>query len=62
MTSLKGLISLVATHNFYIHHMNVTTTFFHGHLKKEIYFDQLENYVNYGKMKKLCKLLNPFMD
>jgi hypothetical protein len=40
MTSLRALIFLVATHNFYIHQMDVTIIFLHDNFLKKIYLDQ----------------------
>jgi hypothetical protein len=36
MTSLRALISLAATHNFYFHQMDVTITFLHDNFKRDL--------------------------
>ena len=57
MTSLRVLISLAAIHDYFIHQMDVSTAFLHGHLKEEIYLEQPEGYLKPGQESKVCKLL-----
>jgi hypothetical protein len=56
LTSIRVLMSLVATFDLDIEHMDVKTSFLHGDLEEEIYVKQLEGCVVKGKKYLVCKL------
>lgn len=56
MTSIRLLLSLVATHDLEVEQMDVKTTFLHGDLEEEIYMSQLDHFVEKGKENLVCKL------
>lgn len=37
MTTLRTILTLAVTHNWYLHHMDVQNVFLHGELKEEVY-------------------------
>ena len=37
--------------------MDVKTTFLNGHIREEIFMDQLEGFISHGQESKLCKLM-----
>ena len=45
ITSIRGLIAIVALHNLEIHQMDVKATFLNGELQKEIYMKQPEEFI-----------------
>ena len=49
LTSIRILLSIVASENLHLEQMYVKTTFLHGDLDKEIYMQQLEEFVVLGK-------------
>jgi hypothetical protein len=56
LTSIRVLMSLVATFNPEMEHMDVKTMFLHGDLEKEIYMKQPKVFVVKGKQELVCKL------
>jgi hypothetical protein len=56
VTSIRVLISLAATFDLEIEHMDVKITFLHGDLEEEIYMKQLDGFVVNGKQELVCKL------
>ena len=49
LTSIRILLSIVALENLHLEQMNVKIAFLHGDLDKEIYMQQLEEFVVLGK-------------
>ena len=45
LTSIRILLSIVASENLHLEQMDVKTTFLHGDLNKEIYIQQPEGFV-----------------
>jgi hypothetical protein len=60
LTSIRVLMSLVATFDLEIEQMDVKTTFLHGDLEEEIYMKQPEGFVVKGKKDMVCKLKRSF--
>ena len=56
LTSIRILLSVVASENLHLEQMDVKTTFLHGDVDKEIYMQQLEGFVVPGKEHMVCKL------
>ena len=56
LTSIRILLSIVASENFHAEQMDVKTAFLHGDLDKEIYMQQPEGFVVPGKKHTVCKL------
>ena len=56
LTSIRILLSVVASENLHLEQMDVKTTFLHGDLDKEIYMQQPEGFVVPGKEHMVCKL------
>ena len=60
MTSIKTILSLVATKDFHLEQLDVKTTFLHGDLEEEIYMQQPKGYEVKGKEKLVCRLKKSF--
>ena len=56
LTSIRILLSVVASENLHLEQMDVKTAFLHGDLDKEIYMQQREEFVVPGKEHMVCKL------
>ena len=56
VASIRLLLSIVATFDFEVEHMDVKTTFLHGDIEEEIYMKQPEGFVVKGKKELVCKL------
>ena len=56
MSSIRVVLSLVASLDLEIEQMDVKTAFLHGDLDKEIYMEQLEGFIIKGKEDYVCKL------
>ena len=56
LTSIRILLSVVASESLHLEKMDVKTTFLHGDLDKEIYMQQPEGFVVPGKERMVCKL------
>jgi hypothetical protein len=56
ITSIRVLMSLAATFDLEIEHMDVKTTFLHGDMEEEVYMKQLEGFVVKGKQELVCKI------
>jgi hypothetical protein len=57
LTTIRVLLSLVASHGLVIHQMDVKTAFLHGELDEEIYMHQPDGFVLEGQRELVCKLL-----
>ena len=56
LTSIRILLSIVASENLHLEQIDVKTAFLHGDLDKEIYMQQPEGFVVPGKEHMVCKL------
>lgn len=56
MTSIRAILSLVATENLFLEQLDVKTAFLHGDLEEDIYMHQLEGFEVKGKEGYVCKL------
>ena len=56
LTSIRILLSIVASKNLHLEQMDVKIMFLHGDLDKEIYMQQPEGFVVPGKEHMVCKL------
>jgi hypothetical protein len=57
LTTIRVLLSLVASHGLVIHQMDVKTAFLHGELDEEIYMQQPDGFVIEGQRELVCKVL-----
>jgi hypothetical protein len=57
LTTIRVLLSLVASHGLIVHQMDVKTTFINGELDEEIYMEQLAGFVANGQEGMVCKIL-----
>ena len=57
MTTIRVLLSLVASYSLIIHQIDVKIAFLNGELEEEIYMDQPDGFVVKGEETKVCKLL-----
>jgi hypothetical protein len=57
LTTIRVLISLVASYGLTIHQMDVKTAFLNGELEEEIYMDRPYGFIANGQEGKMCKLL-----
>jgi hypothetical protein len=57
LTTIRVLLSLVASHGLLVHQMDVKTTFLDEELEKEIYMDQNDGFIAQGQEGKVCRLL-----
>ena len=57
LTTIRVLLSLAASHDLFIHQMDVKTAFLNGELEEEIYMDQPDGFIVNGQEGKVCKLL-----
>jgi hypothetical protein len=58
MTTIRVLLSLVASYGLLVHQMDIKTTFLNGELDEEIYMEQPDGFVVKGQESKVCTLLN----
>ncbi|CAM8885335.1 unnamed protein product [Rhodiola kirilowii] len=56
MTTIRLVLSMVATEDLELHQLDMKTTFFHGYLEEEIYMKQPESYLSKGNELLVCKL------
>ena len=54
--TIRVVISLVASNEWEVHHIDVKTAFLHGDLKEDVYVSQPEGFVITGQEVKLYKL------
>ena len=62
LTSIRILLSVVASENLHLEQMDVKTAFLHGDLDKEIYMQQPEGFVIPGKEHMVCSSPGACMD
>ena len=56
ITSVRLFISLVVTHNWDLHQLDIKKVFLHGDLQEEVYMEQPPGFVAQGKIGKVCCL------
>ena len=56
MTSVRLFISLVVTHNWDLHQLDIKNAFLHGDLQEEVYMEQPSGFVAQGEIGKVCRL------
>ena len=56
MTSIRIVLSIVASMDLEIKQLYVKTAFLHGELDEEIYMQQPEGFVEKGKENLVCRL------
>ena len=56
MTYVWLFISLVATHNWDLHQLDIKNVFLHGDLQEEVYMEQPPRFVAQGEIGKVCRL------
>ena len=56
LTTIRILLSIVASENLHLEQMDVKTTFLHGDLDEEIYMQQPEGFAALGKKHMVCNL------
>jgi hypothetical protein len=57
LTTIRSLLSMVASYCLILHQMDVKIAFLNGELDEEIYMDQPDGFVAEGQESKVCKLL-----
>jgi hypothetical protein len=57
LTTIRILLSLVASHGLLVHQMNVKTAFLNEELKEQIYMTQVDGFVVKDQEDKVCTLL-----
>jgi hypothetical protein len=62
LTTIRVLLSLVASHGLLVHQMDVKIAFLNGELEEEIYMDQSEGFVVKGQEGMVCKLVKSLYD
>ena len=56
MTSIRAILSIIATENLFLEQLDVNTAFLHGDLEEEIYMHQPQGFQVKGKEGYVCKL------
>ena len=56
MTSVRLFISLVVTHNWDLHQLDIKNVFLHSDLQDEVYMEQPPRFVAQGETGKVCRL------
>ena len=56
MNYVRLFISLVATHGWDLHQLEIKNVFLHSDLQEEIYMEQLPGFVAQGEIRKVCHL------
>jgi hypothetical protein len=55
-TSIRAIISLIASMRWNLHHMDVKTTFLNGAIKEEVYIEQPQGFEVHSKDTHICRL------
>ena len=53
ITSIRVLLALASNNNLFVHQMDVKTTFLNGDLREEVYMEQHEGSIHFGKENKV---------
>ena len=56
MTYVRLFISLVVTHNWDLHQLDIKNVFLHSDLQEEVYMEQPPGFVAQGEIGKVCRL------
>ena len=56
MTFVQIVISLVATYNWDLHHLDIKNVFLYGDLQEEVYMEQPPGFVAQGEIRRICLL------
>ena len=56
MTFIMLFISLAATYNWDLHHLDINNVFLHGDLQEEVYMEQPPGFVAQGEIRRVCRL------
>jgi ATP-binding cassette subfamily B (MDR/TAP) protein 1 len=56
LTTIRLVLSIVATKGLYLEQLDVKTAFLHGDLEEEIYMQQPEGFVEKGNEEMVCRL------
>jgi hypothetical protein len=57
LTTIRVLLSLVASHGLLVHQMDVKTAFLNGELEEEMYMDHPDGFIAQGQEGKVCLLI-----
>jgi ATP-binding cassette subfamily B (MDR/TAP) protein 1 len=57
LTTIRLMLSIVATKGLYLEQLDVKTAFLHGDLEEEIYMQQPEGFVEKGNEEMVCRLM-----
>jgi hypothetical protein len=57
LTTIRTLLSVVASYGLIIYQMDVKTAFLNGELEEKIYMDQPDGFIANGQENEVCKLL-----
>ena len=56
LTSIRLFISLVATHGWDLHQLDIKNAFLHGNLAEKVYMEQSPGFVPQGEIGRFCRL------
>ena len=56
MTYIRLFISIVVTHGWNLHRLDIKNVFLHGDLQEEVYMGQPPKFVAQGEIGKVCRL------
>ena len=56
LTSIRLFISLVATHGWDLHQLDIKNAFLHRDLVEEVYMEQPHGFVAHGEIGRVCCL------
>ena len=56
LTSIRLFISLVATHGWDLHQLDIKNVFLHGDFAEDVYMEQPPEFVAQGEIGRVCHL------